>query len=358
MRRPVKAVIGLVIALQLCAPWAAAQNAPQMASVPPVDAGKPFPAHAFSNLNRQSGGPERIDLAEAIGKKPIVLFYWIAGHPRADAMLQELQAWVKSPDAEGLALYGVAFQRSEQEAAVIDRRLGELKIDIPMLDDEGFRLGQQLKVQSVPNISIIDRAGLLRLTNGASLVQVVGYNETVKSAIVKVAGTGNLVAYGYLPPYYPAKELVGQACPDFKAPLLTTSVEQRWSSLLNKEKLNVLIFWSVDCPHCRKTLPEINTWLKSNPQGVNVISAANVTNDTTRSRTRQYCELNGFVFPTLIDRNQEISKLFQITSTPTIVIMGPDGVIDSVMTSGTQDFGRKVEESKRRLLPGDPSVGS
>ena len=337
MRRSVMIAIGMAIALKVSVPWAVAQTAPEMATVPPVDVEKPFPAHAFSNLNRQSGGPERIDLGEAIGEKPIVFFYWIAGHPRADSMLQELQAWGETPEAEGLALYAVAFQRSEQEAAVIDRRLGELKVEIPVLDDEGFRLGQQLKIQSVPNVSIIDRAGLLRMTNGASLIQVVGYNETVKSAIVKVAKTGNLVAYGYLPAYFPAKELVGQACPDFKAPLLTNSVEQRWSSLLNKDKLNVLIFWSVDCPHCRKTLPEINTWLKSNPQGVNVISAANVTNESIKTRTKQYCDLNGFIFPTLVDKDQKISKLFQITSTPTIVIIGPNGVIDSVMTSGTQN---------------------
>ena len=77
-----------------------------------------------------------------------------------------------------------------------------------------------------------------------------------------------------------------------------------------------------------------------------------------RSRTRQYCELNQFVFPTLVDKTQVISHLYQVTSTPTIVIIGPNGVIDSVITSGTQDFGRKVEESKRRLLPGDPTVGS
>ena len=358
MRGPVKTLVALAIAIQLCAPWAPAQDDPQMASVPSVDADAPFPAHAFSNLNRQAGGPERIDLGEAIGKKPIVLFYWIAGHPRADAIFQELQTFLKSPDADGLALYGVAFQRSESEAAVINRRLGELKIDIPVLDDEGFRLGQQLKVQSVPNISIIDRAGLLRLTNGASLIQVVGYNETVESAIVKVARTGNLVAHGYLPRYYPAKELIGKECPDFKAPLLTNSVEQRWSSLLNKDKLNVLIFWSVDCPHCRKSLPEINTWLKSNPQGVNMISAATVTNDSIKTRTKQYCELNGFVFPTLVDKNSKISELFQVTSTPTIVLIGPNGVIDSVMTSGTQDFGRKVEESKKRLLSVGSTVGS
>ena len=117
--------------------------------------------------------------------------------------------------------------------------------------------------------------------------------------------------------------------------------------MLSPEKLNVLIFWSVDCPHCRKTLPEINTWLKTNSEGVNVISAAMVPNDAVRTKTKEYCDLNGFVFPTLID-DAEISMLYQVTATPTILLIRPDGVIDSVL-SPTADFGTAVAETRTRL---------
>jgi thiol-disulfide isomerase/thioredoxin len=345
---PSRALISLA-ALGLCA-TALAQSQPTLAPVQPIDPHKPFPTASFTNLNRAAGGPDTIDLAAVIGKKPVVLYYWIAGHPRADALFLELQSLAESLGPERLAIYGTVFRRSDDERPVIERRLQELEIRLPVLDDDGFRLGQQLRVQSVPNITILDAEGLLRLTNGASLRQIVGYKQTVESAIRKVGESGSVGSYGYLGRYYPVKELVGKQCPDFKAPLLSNSVEQRWSSAIKSESLNVLIFWSVDCPHCRKTLPEINAWLKSHPDGMNVFSAASVTNETAKVKTKEYCEINQFVFPTLVDEDQRISNLYQVTSTPTIVIIGPDGVVDSVMISSTQDFGKKMEEIKSRLL--------
>ena len=221
---------------------------------------------------------------------------------------------------------------------------------MPVLDDQDYRIGQQLRVRTVPNVSIIDRGGILRLTNGASLSQVLGYEVDLTDAIRRAADRGSLMTYGYLDRYYPAKELEGKSCPDFTAPLLTTSVEKRWHSMLDDEKLNVLIFWSVDCPHCRKSLPQIDSWLRKHPGWVNVVSAATVDNEVMKNKTQEYCRLNGFVFPTLLDKDSRIRDKFQVTSTPTLVIVGPDGVIDSVVVSSYSDFGEMIEEKRRKLL--------
>ncbi len=225
-----------------------------------------------------------------------------------------------------------------------------MSLDIPVLDDPGFEIGQRLRVQSVPDVSILDREGRLRLSNGASLDQDLEYKMTVRTAVQRVAQTGTLGTYGYLERYYPVRELVGKKCPDFKAPLLTTSVEQHWSTLLKTDQINVLIFWSVDCPHCRKSLPEINAWLKTNPSGVNVVSVAQVASDATRVKTKEFCDLNGFVFPTLIDQDMQVNELYQVTSTPTILIIRPDGVIDSAVLDGHTDLAKTIEEKKKALL--------
>lgn len=324
-----------------------AQQKPPVAQVSAASFGEPFPAAIYGNLNSQAGGPEKIDLAQDLGTRSVVLFYWVAGHPRADALFGQLQTLVDELGADKLALYGVAMPQAGRDATAIAARLAELGIKVPVLDDEGFRIGQQLRVQSVPNVTVIDRGGRLRLTNGASLSQVLGYEMDVSKVIRRAAEKGSLGTYGFLDRYYPVNEMIGKKCPDFTAPLLSNKVEQRWSSMLSPEKLNVLIFWSVDCPHCRKTLPEINTWLKTNSEGVNVISAAMVPNDAVRTKTKEYCDLNGFVFPTLID-DAEISMLYQVTATPTILLIRPDGVIDSVL-SPTADFGTAVDETRTRL---------
>jgi thiol-disulfide isomerase/thioredoxin len=190
----------------------------------------------------------------------------------------------------------------------------------------------------------------LRLSNGASLVQVLGYKLDVGQAIRRTAETGKLMTYGYLDRYFPVRELEGEKCPDFTAPMLDDSVEREWYSLLDDSKVNVLIFWSVECGHCRKSLPEINAWLKSNPEGVNVVSCATVPSETVKTKTREFCKLNDFRFPTLVDSDAEIGELYRVTTTPTIVIIGPDGVVDSAIVSGNSDFVGTIEKRKKALL--------
>lgn len=339
------AVLAAGVAVQAATPGSTA------AGVDPVPFGEAFPPATFANLNAQAGGPAKIDLAGVLGKKPLVLFYWIAGNPRADEIFQGLQALAREIGPDRLVLYGVVLQRPGREADVIATKLRELGIEVPVLDDEGFRIGQQLRVQSVPNITILDAEGRLRLTNGAMLTQDLEYNMTVETAIRRVAEKGVLGTYGYLARYYPVKELVGKKCPEFEAPLLSNGSVQSWYSMLSPEKVNVLVFWSIDCPHCRKLLPEINQWVKEHPGAINVVSAAKVPNEATRIKTREFCEANGIAFPTLVDQDGvRAAELYNVTSTPTTLIIRPDGVVASVLLSSIQDFGKAMEEAKKDLL--------
>ena len=327
-------------------------QAPQAPRIAPVLAGESFSPGSYKNLNTQAGGPETIDLAASLGQRAVVLVYWVAGHARADEMLQEVQTMADKLPADKAVIYGVAIPRQGRGPVEIAKRLAELDVKLPVLDDTDFAIGQQLHVQTVPNVSIIDKAGKLRMTNGASLMQAVGFEQTVRTAIERAVKTGEIGSYGHLDRYYPVNELVGKQCPDFKAPLLSNSVEQRLSGLIKKDHVNVLIFWSVNCPHCRKELPLINAWLRQNREGYNVVSAAGVPDEDTKARTKAFCDLNNFVFPTLVDRDLAISQLYQVTSTPTILFIGPDGVIDSVVLSSNESFGSLAARKKRELLGG------
>jgi thiol-disulfide isomerase/thioredoxin len=125
--------------------------------------------------------------------------------------------------------------------------------------------------------------------------------------------------------------------------------------MLASDKLNVLIFWSVDCPHCKAALPKLNDWLKGHTEGMNVISAARVTDDATKARTAEYCKINTFSFPTFIDKDMQIGAIYQVVSTPTIVVIRPDGVVDSVLLSSETDLGAALDAKRRELVkPGIP----
>jgi thiol-disulfide isomerase/thioredoxin len=350
MLQPIKSIRTILCAVLFSVVLLGDAFAQEGARVEPIPPGGQFPAGSYGNLNAGADGPSRIDLGQYLGRKPVILHYWIPFNTRSEETFTQLEELVREIGADRLVLLGVAVPRPGRDEKEIGQRLQSLGIKTPVLNDAGFEIGKRLLVRSVPNITIIDAKGKMRLSNGASLAQVLGYKVDLAQAIRRTAESGELLNYGYLDAYHPVRELEGQPCPDFKAPLVKTSVEQRWHSMLDDSKVNVLIFWSVNCQHCRKSLPEINDWLESNADGVNVVSCASADTDEVKSKTREFCQLNEFSFPTLIDESSEIGNLYKITSTPTIVIIGPDGVVDSAIVSGYADFGSKMEEKKKKLL--------
>jgi len=336
----------------------AAPKAPGLAPVALAQFGVPFPGARFVNLNGAPGQQATIDLAAILGKRPIVLVYWMAQNPRAEKILLETQSAVEAIGADKITLLSVAAPAyGSTDTEPLRARAAALQLKCPILYDEGFRVLQQLNVHAVPSIAVIDGEGKLRLANGGSLKQTLEYKLDLEGAFKRVATTGKLGTYGALAQYYPVTELVGKKCPDFDAPLVNDPVSRRFSSMLSSDKVNVLVFWSVDCPHCKVTMPRLNDWLKTNPDGMNVISAARVTDDATKTRTSQYCKISGFVFPTLLDKDLQIASVYQVVSTPTVVVIRPDGVVDSVLLSGESDLAKALEEKKRSILKTPPSKG-
>jgi len=331
---------------------APAQTPPAgLAAVQPVQFGDPVPAAKFTNLNATAGQPASVDLATYLGKKPMVFVYWMANNPRSEQILRETQAACDAAGAEKVVCLSFANPPfGSTDTTPIKTRVAELKIKTPVLYDEGFRILQELSVHQVPNIAIIDTEGKLRLTNGGSMKQTLEYKLDVEGAIKRVANTGKLGTYGILQQYYPVTELVGKKCPDFAAPLVSDGVSRSFTSMLSSTKLNVLVFWSVDCPHCKASLPKLNDWLKGHQEGMNVIGAARVTDDATKTRTAEYCRISGFVFPTFVDKDMAIGGQYQVISTPTIVVIRPDGIVDSVLLSGETDLGQALEAKKREIL--------
>ena len=128
---------------------------------------------------------------------------------------------------------------------------------------------------------------MLRLGGGASLKQTLEYKMTLEDGIRRMAATGTLGTYGMLRDYYPAVEMVGKKVPEFETPDARRDATEV-VSILDARKPTVLVFWAVTCPHCRTMLPQLNEWLKANPQDVNLVTVAAAPNDTLRTKTQEY----------------------------------------------------------------------
>lgn len=312
--------------------------------------GEPFPAYTYRNLNQGAGGPAEVDLAKVLGRKPIVFYYFIAKNLRAEQVFQEVQKLADDLGPEHIALFGVAVPRPGMSTAAIKERLAALRIHVPVLEDEGFRLGQQLGVSRVPNIGLVDKTGILRLVNGGSLAQTLEYKLNLSDAIRRLAETGTVGTYATLPDYSPSVEMVGKTAPDFKAPSIRNGTVLQWSGVYSKDTINLLIFWSVNCPHCTKALPQFNNWYRQNKDKVNIVTAARVTNAAERTKTREFISAQKLEFLTVEDQDRALADLYKVTATPTIFVVGPNGKVDSLLTSTGPDFGEKVEAKRKQLV--------
>jgi thiol-disulfide isomerase/thioredoxin len=314
----------------------------------PVAFGDKFPAAVFENLNAGVGGPASINLAEVIGRKPIVFCMWSLGHHRSEQVFQELQALTQALGSQKVALYGILPEGNNKDRDAVRDRLQAMKIVVPVLLDSSYRFTYGLGVLRPPFIAVLDKEGRLRLGGGASLKQTLEYKMTLEDGIRRLSATGVLGTYGMLRDYYPAVEMVGKKVPEFETPALDGK-PRKWSSILDVRRPTVLVFWAVTCPHCRTMLPQLNDWLKANPQDVNLVTVAAAPNETLRTKTQEFSTQQGFVFPILVDPEMKLNDLFLIVSTPTMVIVRPDGVVDSVMTLIDQNFAKTLEAKSKEL---------
>ena len=324
-----------------------AQNEPVRVAV--AEFGVEFPAMTFKNINAGAGGPAEIDLGNVLGKRPAIFAYWIAGNGVSEDVFTEVQALVDELGPEKIALFGVAAERPGLPMSVIEGRVRDLKVHVPVLNDEGFRIAQMLQVRSVPSITIVDPEGMLRLANAGSLRQTLEYKMDLELAIRRMASGKTLGTYGSLPRYFPVEELIGKECPDFEAPLVDGGEVKSWHQLIEPDKINVLFFWAVDCGHCRASLPGVNDWLLSKPEGINFVGVPNVPNEALKIQTTEYCRNQEFAFPNLMDESRRIADLYKIVSTPTYLVIRGDGVIDSVYTTGSA-VGEALEAKRAELL--------
>lgn len=321
-----------------------------LVEVSAVAPGDKLPAWTFDNLNG-AAGPAKVDLAAVLGKQPIVFVYWLAGHARSEEILQEVAAAVAAKGKGKVAVYGVANPPAgSTDLNPIRESVAAMKLGVPVLRDEGFRLLQELRVASVPFIAIVDKSGVLRLTNGGSLKQVLEYKMTLGDAIARVAEQGQLGTYGELPRYEPITEFVGKKPPQFDLPAIDDGVPRSSASLIASNKVTVFVFWSVDCPHCVKFMPRLNDWYKAHRDAFNLVGVCRIMNDTMKTKTQEFCRLNDLEFTNLADKNFEVAQRYMVTGTPTILLVRPDGVVDSVMPSGEADIERYFASKRKSIL--------
>jgi len=347
----------VLIVLAALAAVAADQPAPPEG---PVQPGSAFPPMTVQALQPGASGLAAVDLSASLGKRPIVILYFMLGESLGEEAFLHLEA-LAGKLGDKAAVYGaINLGRRYSLAEAVDR-LTLLGATIPVIVEDDLALARRLGVAAAPSINLIDGKGVFQIREAKSLKQQVSRGMTMSGAIESAARGGPTPTVARLPRYYPAEELVGEPFPDFILKQFQSADRIKMSDLAGKAaaegKITALLFWHPNCPHCKRVMPGIVTAWHSYEKFFEVVSVANLANANEERNAADTIRAHGMGFPVLVDEGKRVSELYKVVSTPTMFFIRPDGVVDSVYTSGNVNYVPVFQSRIRAILRQGKSGG-
>lgn len=277
--------------------------------------------------------PTKYDLAEHLGKKAILFYYWMPGFQGSVNELVELDKFARSLKGDKVQILTVSRARDEQEIEAIKDVVSAKGISLPVVLDD-MSLMMRLGVTSVPayvavgddkRIDIIDATGLaMKLQNGEKLRDVVT-TAAKTGAFPSVRGPGQNAVF----------QLVGEPVPQFAlSDLNGKKIDSK--NYVGKKPL-VLIFWSALCPHCQRELPRLQAYLNKHRDKVDMLSVTRFTNDMHKQKTYDYVKEKQITFPVLVD-DAGVNDLFSINGIPTWLMVDTSGKVSHVAIGEKADL--------------------
>jgi methylamine dehydrogenase accessory protein MauD len=102
-------------------------------------------------------------------------------------------------------------------------------------------------------------------------------------------------------------------------------------SLRARGKPVMLIFTHPDCPACTALLPEIGRWQQEDGANLTIALVSRGTAEENRARSLEHGLAN-----VLLQERWEVAKAYQVKTTPSAVLVGPDGTIGSPLAAGPE----------------------
>jgi peroxiredoxin len=120
-------------------------------------------------------------------------------------------------------------------------------------------------------------------------------------------------------------------------------------SLLGKGPV-VVDFWATWCKPCKEQFPHFQKFLEQyGNRGLTIITIA-TDSPKTASRVKSYLMGRRFTFGALLDRNQEVSRLYKIKALPTTFLIDADGRIRYTHTGYRPGAEKLLEAEIQRII--------
>jgi thiol-disulfide isomerase/thioredoxin/uncharacterized membrane protein YphA (DoxX/SURF4 family) len=128
---------------------------------------------------------------------------------------------------------------------------------------------------------------------------------------------------------------IGAAVPEFELPDVSGKI---FSENVFKDKRTLALFWGLDCPHCKRMLPEIKDWETAGANEVGLIIFS--SGDVEENRAL------GLKAPLLIDEGNKIGAEMGMSGTPSAVLVDESGKIVSETAVGAEQIWALVGKRK------------
>ncbi|HZE88430.1 MAG TPA: TlpA family protein disulfide reductase [Verrucomicrobiae bacterium] len=313
--------------------------APASAADARASEGSAFPPIKVSVLLPGADGPAPLDLAADLGKRTLVFVYFLPGYQVSEGILADVREFVKSGPGKKVALYAVTRVSAAQPASEGPARLKALGLDIPVILDQDARLQRTLGVAVVPAVSLVDSKGIFCFTGASSLKQQVFTGIDVRESILMSTRGEDPPAVFGMERYYPVADFIGTKLPDLSLPEFATGKNVSLASFVAPGHVTAIFYWGPHCDHSRRIMPQIVLAQKTyHPKFLNVVSVATLKEGATVDDLKKYEAETGIEFPVLEDAGRAFTSKLRVVSTPTVILVRPDGVIDSVYNSDRANF--------------------
>jgi peroxiredoxin len=147
-----------------------------------------------------------------------------------------------------------------------------------------------------------------------------------------------------------ANAAVPAIAPLAAAPDFTLHVMNGANLRLQEQRGRVVMvnFWATWCGPCRQEMPQLNRLYEKYHAAGFVLLGVNVDDDT--SKAAEVAGKLGVTFPVLLDTDKTVSKLYDLSTMPSTVIIDRDGKVRYVHRGYLTGYEDNYEKQIRELL--------
>lgn len=134
---------------------------------------------------------------------------------------------------------------------------------------------------------------------------------------------------------------IGSPAPEFNLSRLSGKTESL-ERLLTARRPVLLIFSDPTCVPCNALMPEVDSWAREEQLLLFAVISRGSLEDN-RKKFSQYSAVQ-----VMVQDGSEISTRYQVTGTPTAILVQPDGTIGSGLATGADNIRALVRRARRR----------